>query len=212
MEFSSQIFHSCIVFCHCTNCMKHFFLRIFWCKCVWHSCSFPEPPVSPEDLENKWLFAVWETEIWVYRPWDWKKTCLCSLRPSAAEFLMNRSAVWGRDEQTDITVLVCICSTCDRSLCGSHMLMVPVCVWVCVWECIPISQCCCADPSHNSAFVSAWMTACVGLCVCVCSHCHLIFSKYTSRSVFSNHTSTLAGCMHRHCSARPCAVVLCCMF
>lgn len=81
-----------------------------------------------------------------------------SLQPSAAEFLMNRSAVWGWDEQTDITVLVCICTTCDRGLCGRHMLVLPVCVRTLV-----SSQCCCAEPSHNSVFVSA----CVGvLCMC----------------------------------------------
>lgn len=59
-----------------------------------------------------------------------QSSCSLTQWPSAAEFLMNGWAVWGWDEQTDITLVVCVCSTCDRVLCGSHMLTVSVCNWV----------------------------------------------------------------------------------
>lgn len=58
-----------------------------------------------------------------------KKAGTCRGWPWSAGSLMNGSAVWGWDVQTDITVLVCICYTCDRGRCGHHMPVVHMGVW-----------------------------------------------------------------------------------
>lgn len=91
----------------------------------------------------------------------------CSVWPSAAGLLMNRSAVWGWDEQTDITVLVCICSTCDRALCGHLKLLVPVCVCVFSYR----------STLHNQVIVTSHVWLCV--CVFVCVSPHVIYCKCT---------------------------------
>lgn len=125
-----------------------------------HPMSFTQPIVTSEDPKNKWFL----------RDSDSYKTWQCSLWPSAAEFPMNRSAVWGWDEQTDITVLVCICSTCDWSLCGRHML-VPVHISACVCSYRSASQ-------LSICVVSAFM------CVAVCINHHFTYSKYNPEIIF----------------------------
>lgn len=61
------------------------------------------------------LWSIWQSYAWRHKiprmnPAWGKEATVCSLWPSA-------SALWWIDEQTDISVLVCICSTCDRRLC-----------------------------------------------------------------------------------------------
>lgn len=98
--------------------------------------------------------AVWVTFLniyWLSAKIDWSVRCGLQLQSS-----------WWIHEQTDITVLVCICSTCDKGLCRSHTLVLER-----VWA--PIDLHCCS--------ISICSFTC--MCVCVCL-----------RSIFSNETST----------------------
>lgn len=113
------------------------------------------PPADSQNLSSS-EEAVGAPETWRERKEE-KESVWCSVWPPAAEFLMNRSAVWGWDEQSDITVLVCICSTCDKSLCRSHSLVL-VRVWAPVDLCSSYNETQCVrsifgGAAHSSFYI-----------------------------------------------------------
>lgn len=86
--------------------------------------------------------------------------------PWAAGSLMNGSAVRGWDVQTDITVLVCICCTCDTGLCGNRMPVVHMGVWGHIFLFLRVFTA--AFGPHTSQVFVCFCTGCTCGCLSIC--------------------------------------------